>query len=40
MIDTNVKELLYVTKAVSPHMIDRKKGQIINIGSISGKDGL
>ncbi|XOD69395.1 MAG: SDR family NAD(P)-dependent oxidoreductase [Flavobacteriales bacterium AspAUS03] len=38
MIDTNVKGFLYVTKAILPRMIDRKKGHIINIGSISGKD--
>ena len=37
MIDTNVKGLLYVTKAVIPYMITRKKGHIINIGSIAGK---
>ena len=37
MIDTNVKGLLYVTKAVIPCMIARKKGHIINIGSIAGK---
>src|SRR4030095_14162574 len=33
MIDTNVKGLLYVTKAVLPFMIERKQGHIINIGS-------
>ncbi len=38
MIDTNVKGLLYVSKAVIPGMIERKKGQIINIGSIAGKE--
>lgn len=38
MIDTNIKGLLYVTKAVSPLMIERKKGSIINIGSIAGKE--
>jgi NADP-dependent 3-hydroxy acid dehydrogenase YdfG len=39
MIDTNVKGLLYMTRAVSPFMIKRKKGHIINIGSIAGKEG-
>jgi 3-hydroxy acid dehydrogenase / malonic semialdehyde reductase len=38
MVDTNIKGLLYVTKAVIPHMIARKQGQIINIGSIAGKE--
>lgn len=38
MIDTNIKGLLYVTRCVSPGMISRKKGHIINIGSIAGKE--
>lgn len=38
MIDGNVKGLMYVTKAVLPQMIDAKKGQIINLGSIAGKE--
>lgn len=38
MIDTNVKGLLYVSKAVIPKMISRGKGQIINIGSIAAKE--
>ncbi len=38
MIDTNVKGLLYVTKIVSNWMIENKKGHIINIGSIAGKE--
>ncbi len=36
MIDTNVKGLLYVSKAVLPLMINNKKGHIINIGSTAG----
>jgi 3-hydroxy acid dehydrogenase/malonic semialdehyde reductase len=38
MIDTNLKGLLYVTKAVVPFMISAKGGQIINIGSTAGKE--
>jgi NADP-dependent 3-hydroxy acid dehydrogenase YdfG len=38
MIDTNFKGLLYVTKAVIPFMVQRKKGHIINMGSIAGKE--
>ena len=37
MIDTNVKGLLYVTKAVLPFMIPHQRGHIINIGSTAGK---
>ena len=36
MLDTNVKGLLYVTKLIIPDMIERQKGQIINISSIAG----
>lgn len=38
MIDTNLKGLLYVSKAVVPYMIPRKDGHIINLGSIAGKE--
>ncbi len=38
MIDTNIKGLLYMTRFVSPLMVERKKGHIINIGSIAGKE--
>lgn len=38
MIDTNIKGLLYVTKIVSNWMIQRKKGHIVNVGSIAGKE--
>ncbi|MDB5206907.1 MAG: family NAD(P)-dependent oxidoreductase [Flavisolibacter sp.] len=38
MIDTNVKGLLYVSKAVVPFMTARKKGHIINLGSVAAKD--
>ncbi len=36
MIDTNVKGLLYVTKAVVPGMIARAQGHVISMGSIAG----
>jgi 3-hydroxy acid dehydrogenase / malonic semialdehyde reductase len=36
MIDTNLKGLLYVTRAVSPLMVERNTGHIFNIGSIAG----
>lgn len=38
MIDTNIKGLLYVTKHIAQIMIANKKGHIINIGSIAGKE--
>ncbi|ANI89156.1 NAD(P)-dependent oxidoreductase [Arachidicoccus ginsenosidimutans] len=38
MIDTNVKGLLYVSKAIVPYFIENKKGHIINIGSTAAKD--
>jgi NADP-dependent 3-hydroxy acid dehydrogenase YdfG len=37
MIDTNIKGLLYVSRAVMPQMRERNIGHIINIGSIAGK---
>ena len=38
MIDTNIKGLLYVTKAVVPYLISNKAGHIVNIASIAGKE--
>lgn len=38
MIDTNIKGLLYVSKVVSNWMVAEKKGHIINLGSIAGKE--
>jgi NADP-dependent 3-hydroxy acid dehydrogenase YdfG len=37
MIDGNVKGLLYVSRAIIPGMVARKKGHIINISSVAGK---
>lgn len=36
MIDTNIKGLLYVTKAALPFMLKKNQGHIINIGSVAG----
>jgi len=38
MVDTNIKGLLYMSRQVMPHMVKRKSGHIINIGSIAGKE--
>mgnify|MGYP006167109991 CR=1 FL=1 len=38
MIDTNIKGLLYVSRAIMPGMVARKSGHIINISSIAGKE--
>ena len=37
MIDGNVQGLLYVSKAVIPGMVQRKRGHIVNLSSIAGK---
>ncbi|HMG03142.1 MAG TPA: SDR family oxidoreductase [Edaphobacter sp.] len=36
MIDTNIKGLLYVTRAIVPGMVERGRGHIINMGSTAG----
>lgn len=38
MINTNVKGLLYVSKAVLPYMVKKNYGHIINLGSVAGDD--
>jgi NADP-dependent 3-hydroxy acid dehydrogenase YdfG len=37
MIDTNIKGVLYVTRAVVPGMVERGKGHVINLGSTAGE---
>jgi len=38
MINTNIKGLLYMTRLISPGMVTKKSGHIINIGSISSRE--
>ena len=37
MVDTNVKGLLYVTRAVVPGMVRRGRGHVLNLGSTAGE---
>jgi NADP-dependent 3-hydroxy acid dehydrogenase YdfG len=36
MIDTNIKGLIYCTRAVLPKMVEKNRGHIVNLGSIAG----
>ena len=38
MIDTNVKGLLYISKAIIPLMVEQNKGHIFNVASLAGKE--
>ena len=38
MMDINVKGLLYISREILPGMTDRKRGHVINIGSVAGKE--
>jgi NADP-dependent 3-hydroxy acid dehydrogenase YdfG len=38
MIDTNIKGLLYMTRAIAPEMVKRRSGHILNICSTAGKE--
>lgn len=37
MMQTNVMGLLYLTRGILPHMVQRKSGHIVNLGSVAGR---
>ena len=38
MIDSNLRGMLYITRAIAPQMVSKKTGDIVNISSIAGKE--
>lgn len=38
MIDTNIKGLLYVSRLITPFMVQNKRGHILNMGSLAGHE--
>lgn len=40
ILDTNLKSVFLLTKAVAPGMIERNRGQIVNIASLAGKNAI